>query len=288
MAKTVDRPLYDEFKDTPYITQSRDLQNQAYGYTTNLLDNFNSFINPEQYQAVADAYTQAQWNDLNRNYQQAVNQNAARERNRLGTYGASSSLYNTNTMQNYYNDLASRVAAQTASQYNNLINNEYNRRLKTLSTNYDLWNNTGNINYTHDKNNWQIRNENKDRQWANDVDAKNNNFWNTFARMNKGAVEGFSEGMKTGNIWGGIAGAVAGTIGNSGTVQDSSNMGYNSSDMGGAIAGIVNSIGNRNNNSAYSNYINNQNWLANTGIGNIGLNTSNLSDTIRNAKFSWQ
>ena len=288
MAKTVDRPMYDEFADTPYITQSRDLQNQAYGYTTSSLGNFNNFINPEQYQAVADAYTQAQWNDLNRNYQQAVNQNAARERNRLGTYGASSSLYNTNTMQNYYNDLASRVAAQTAAQYNNLINNEYNRRLQALSTNYDLWNNTGNINYAHDKTNWQIRNENKDRQWANDVDAKNNNFWNTFARMNKGALEGFSEGMKTGNIWGGIAGAAAGTIGNSGTVQDSFNMGYNALDIGSAIAGIAQGIDNRNNSSNYSNFVNNQNWLANTGIGNYGLNTNQLSDTIGNARFSWQ
>lgn len=279
MAKTVDRPMYEEFADTPYITQSRNLMDQAYGYTTNALDNYNSFINPEQYQAVADAYTQAQWNDLNRNYQQAVNQNAARERNRLGTYGASSSLYNTNTMQNYYNDLASRVASQTASQYNNLINNEYNRRLNTLINNYNTWTGAGNTNYMHDYNNWRLRNVNKDRQWQNEVDKKN---W----LGDKIADVGGLVGAAIGSIWGApqvgyaVGSAAGSTIG--GAMQTNQ-------DSGGIVTqGNYSYIPNQYASPSYGQYQSNQNWLANTGIGNLGLNTSNLSDTISNAKFSWQ
>ena len=284
MAKTVDRPDFPEFGDTPYITQSRALQDQAYGYTTNALDNFNSFINPEQYQAVADAYTQAQWNDLNRNYQQAVNQNAARERNRLGTYGASSSLYNTNTMQNYYNDLASRVAAQTASQYNNLINNEYNRRLQTLNTNAGLWSGTGATNYQHDYNNYNVRLQNMYNDWLDEVDRKNNTGWNMVANIAKNAVSGAQAGSAAGP-WGVAIGAGVGAIGGSGTNQDTSNI----ANLANNIQGLWNKWQTRNvNGTPYNDYQSNQNWLANTGIGNIGLNTSDLSDTIGNARFSWQ
>lgn len=273
MAKTVDRPDYPEFGDTPYITQSRALQDQAYGYTTNALDNYNSFINPEQYQAVADAYTGAQWNDLNRGYLQNMNQQAANERNRLGTSGASSSLYRTNTLQNNYNDLATRIAAQTASQYNNLINNEYNRRLQTLATNADLWSGTGATNYTHDYNNYKTRMQNMYNDWLDEIDSKN-----AKNQMIGGIIQGINSigGSVAGGIFGGFQGSMAG--GQMGAQQgqminNALGLGYNQlSDSS----------------PSYNQYQSNQNWLANTGIGNIGLNTNQLSDTIGNAKFSWQ
>ena len=275
MAKTVDRPDYPEFGDTPYITQSRALQDQAYGYTTNALDNYNSFINPEQYQAVADAYTQAQWNDLNRGYQRAINQNAARERQRLGTSGASSSLYNTESLNQQYNDLASRVAAQTASQYNNLINNEYNRRLQTLATNADLWSGTGATNYTHDYNNYKTRMQNMYNDWLDDIDKKN-----AKNQMIGGTIQGLSSigGAVAGGIFGGPMGAMMGQQAGSqlgGIVNNAFGLGYTQ---------------NTGSSSPYANYQNNQNWLANSGIGDTSLGTTNLQDLLKNNSLyqAWQ
>ena len=276
MAKTVDRPMYEEFQDTPWITHNREMENTAYGTLNNALDNLYNF-NENQYQAIADDYTGAQWKDLNRGYLQAMNQQAANERNRLGTSGSSSSLYNTNTLQNSYNDLASRLASTTASQYNNLINQEWNRRLQNLNLYNNLWRNAGTTAHNIDLANWDIRNQNKDRQWANDIDKHNNTGWNWFARINQGALDGFSEGMKTGNPWVGLGGAIAGTIGASGSNQTSGNLGSTSMNL------FSNLSGNTGNN--YSNYVSNQNWLANSGIGNYGLSTNNLTDTLNNSNL---
>lgn len=294
MSKTVERPMYEELADTPWITRNRELNDYSYNNMLNALDNLNRFTDRDlnQYQTVADQYTQSMWNDLNRGYQQAVNNNIAREQNRLGTTGASSSLYNTNTLQNNYNDQAARLASQTAAQYQNLINNEYNRRLSNTNLYNSLFNTSGNITQANDIANWQIRNTNKDRQWLNDVDKNNNTGWNWFANVNKGALEGFSEGMKTGNIWGGVAGAIAGGVGNSGTNQNTGNSSVNSnsslfSNLGNQLSNWWNT---RNvNGTDYNSFMNNNNYLGSSGIGNYGLSTSDLQDILPNSgRFSWQ
>lgn len=275
MAKTVARPMYEEFADTPWITHNREMEDNAYGKLNNALDNLYNF-NEDQYQAIADDYTGAQWNDLNRGYLQAMNQQAANERNRLGTSGASSSLYNTNTLQNSYNDLATRLASTTASQYNNLINQEWNRRLQNLNLYNNLWGNAGQTAYQHDYNNWQIRNTNKDRQWANDVEENNATGWNAVANVLKGTVEGAQAGSSFGP-WGAAIGGVVGGLGATGTNQNSSNLGSNSMNLFNNLSG--------NNTNSYSNYANNQNWLANSGIGNYGLSTNDLTDTLSNSNL---
>lgn len=275
MAKTVDRPMYEQFQDTPWITHNREMENTAYGTLNNALDNLYNF-NENQYQAIADAYTGAQWKDLNRGYLQAMNQQAANERNRLGTSGASSSLYNTNTLQNSYNDLAGRLASNTASQYNNLINQEWNRRLQNLNLYNNLWRNAGTTAHNIDLANWDIRNQNKDRQWANDVDEHNNTGWNAIANVLQGSVEGAQAGSSFGP-WGAAIGGVVGGLGATGTNQNSSNLGSTAMNL------FSNLSGNSSNN--YSNYANNQNWLANSGIGNYGLSTNNLTDTLSNSNL---
>ena len=293
MAKTVARPMYEEFADTPYITHNRDMEGTAYDYLNNALENLNRF-NEQQYQAVADAYTQAQWNDLNRRYQQAVNANAARERNRLGTYGASSSLYNTENLQRNYNDMASSVAAQTAAQYQNLINNEYKRRLQNLNTYNKLWTDSGNRTYQHDYGNWQIRNINKDRQWLNEVDKKNNTGWNAIANVGKGIVQGISSGSSLGP-YGAIAGGILGGIGGTATNQGDNTGSNIFSQVGNTIQDGYNALRNwyntRNvNGTDYTNYQNNQDWLANSGIGNTSLGVTNLQDLLKNNSLyqAWQ
>lgn len=281
MAKTVKRPMYEELADTDYIARNRELNTNSYGYLNNALDNFNRYNDStlNQYQNVADQYTAAQWKDLNTNYTNAMNQQAARQRNRLGTSGASSSLYNTNNLQNYYNDLATRVSANTANVYPDLINNEYSKRLQNINLYNQLFNNSGVLTQQNDIANWQIRNQNLDRQWMNDVEANNTSGWNLFANMNKGALEGFSEGMKSGNIWGGLAGGIAGTIGatgsnsyqqglnnsSSGSSDNSSTYGAIGNIIGSSVTNLRNKYGN--NNSSTSQDEKRNYWTSNYPLG---------------------
>lgn len=208
MGSTPDMPMYEEYADTPFITRNRELNPMAYDYLTRAMENLDLYnANPEAYQAVADAYTQAQWNDFNRGYNEAMNQQAANNYNRLGTSNATSNLYTTDSTQRRMNDLASRIAANTASQYNNLVNQEYQRRLGSLGTYANLFNNSGAITEDVDMTNWGIRNENKDRQYMNDV-----NDYNKKMGMIGGTIQGLSSigGAVAGGIFGGPAGAMLG------------------------------------------------------------------------------
>lgn len=212
MGSTPDLPMYDTYSDTPFITMNRELTPVAYDYLTQAMKNLDLYSgNTDAYQAVADAYSQAQWNDLNRSYNQAMNRQAAANYNRLGTSNATSNLYATDNAQRNYNDLASRVAANTASQYNNLINQEYNRLASTLGTYNNLFNNSGAITEDVDRTNWQIGNMNKDRQYQNDVN-NSNKVWKTISGTISGIGQGATTGFMAGGPWGAVAGGVLGGV----------------------------------------------------------------------------
>lgn len=240
--KNVAKPMYEEFKDTPFITQNRELQNTAYQNMNTALDNYQQFYNnPNVQQSVIDAYNNVAWNDLNRNYQQAMNRNAAREYNRFGTNASSSGLYNTDSLQRNYNDQASRIASNTAQYRDSLINNEINRRLGNAQVYNTLWNQAGETAYAHDKINQNVRWLNQDRKWENDV-AKNNtkgSLGSTISGAVSGAAQGFLSG---GGPWGALAGAVAGGAAGyfgSANGQDTSNAG----NIGGSIGSLFGSSG---------------------------------------------
>lgn len=238
MSKYVKRPMYEEYEDTPYITRNRELNTTSYNNLNTALNDINNFsyTDYDSYAPLTDAYSNYAWQQLNRNYQNAVNKNVQNQQQRLGTTGSSSGLYTTDTNQQYYNNLASNIASQTAQYANQLMGQELNRRYQNADLYNSLFNQTGSTTEAVDQANWNIRNLNKERQWLNDVDKNNNTGWNWFANVNKGALEGFSEGMKSGNIWGGIAGSIAGGIGNSGTNQTaSSNSGSSSGSSSGSV-----------------------------------------------------
>lgn len=270
MAKTVDQPMYDLMEDTPWITRNRELNTYSYGLLNDAIANLYNY-DQNAMQSVADAYTAAQWNDLNRGYNQAVNQNIARQYNRLGTLGSTSGLYTTEGLQQQYNDLASRVAAQTASQYNNLVNQELNRRLTGLNTYNTLFNNSGQITQQNDLMNYQTAQTNKDRQWQNDVQRKN---WlsNAIGNTIGGAIQGFAS---SGSPWGALAGGVIGGVqGFSGTGQD------------GNIGQTVQALNNTFAKQTTPTPTNVNTFSGVTGnYGNWGLNTNQLSDTMGNSSF---
>lgn len=241
--KIVAKPMYEEFKDTPFISQNRELQNTAYKNMNTALGNYQNFYdNPDVAQSVIDDYNKVAWNDLSRNYQQAMNQNAAREYNRFGTNASSSGLYNSDTLQRNYNDQAARIASNTAQYRDNLINNEINRRLGNVEVNNSLWNQAGQTAYGHDKTNQNVRWMNQDRQWENDV-AKNNSKASLGSTL-MGALSGAGKGFITGGPWGALAGAAAG--GASGYLGSANGMSTaNAGDVGGSIGGLFGSYINK-------------------------------------------
>lgn len=236
-----DMPMYEEFQDTPWITRNRELNEQVYPYLTDAYKNLGSF-DQDYMKSLADDYSGAQWSDLNRQYQQRVNQNLARNYNRLGTTGGSSSGYSDESLNRYYNDLASRVASNTAQYYDQLVGNNLNRQLQQLDAYNALFNNSGNTTYAHDKTNQEIRWTNQDRAWQNDVRDYNNSGWNKFANIVGGVVQGAGTGLAAsgGNPIGGAIGGVLGGIGSSGSQINSAQLGQTSSLGAQTITNLLN------------------------------------------------
>lgn len=281
--KTPSRPQYEQLADTPWITRNRELNTNSYANLNTALDDFQNFNvnNNDYYQSIADAYTNAQWNDLNRAYTQQANQLAARERQRLGTSGSSSSAYNTDSLNRNYDYLASQVAANTANQYNNLVNQAYNRGLANINLYNTLFNNSGTETQRVDENNWKIRLQNQQNKWLDEVDDANSGF--NIGGALTGALSGATSGFAMGGPWGALGGAVIGgaTGGFGGSNQSSST-------LGGQAGGFLNTLSNNVNTSRAANSIGSNIGanLANNYFGSSsGLNQSRLQDNIGNFDF---
>lgn len=276
--KTPSRPQYEQLADTPWITRNRELNTNSYANLNTALNDFQNFNvnNNDYYQSIADAYTNAQWNDLNRAYTQRANQLAARERQRLGTSGSSSSAYNTDSLNRNYDYLASQVAANTANQYNNLVNQAYNRGLANIKLYNTLFNNSGDETQRVDENNWKIRLQNQQNKWLDEVEG-GGGF--DIGGAVSGAIGGASAGSAFGP-WGAVAGAVIGgaTGGFGGSNQSSST-------LGGQAGSFLNSL----NSGSTSNISSPNTYQTFSGIGNTntgwGLNTSDLTNNLSNSNF---
>lgn len=276
--KTPSRPQYEQLADTPWITRNRELNTNSYANLNTALNDFQNFNvnNNDYYQSIADAYTNAQWNDLNRAYTQQANQLAARERQRLGTSGSSSSAYNTDSLNRNYDYLASQVAANTANQYNNLVNQAYNRGLANIKLYNTLFNNSGDETQRVDENNWKIRLQNQQNKWLDEVEG-GGGF--DIGGAVSGAIGGASAGSAFGP-WGAVAGAAIGGL--SGGFGGSN---QSSSTLGGQAGSFLNSL----NSGSTSNISSPNTYQTFSGIGNTntgwGLNTSDLTNNLSNSNF---
>lgn len=231
----VEAPVYEEMQDTPYITGLReDLPMYREGFNR-YLENLD-VLSPEvqqKYQDIANEYTQSQWNDFNRNAlanYKAINQ---ANLNRFGSMGTSGAMYGNDTYNRQLNDLSSRIASNTAGQYQNLINNYYNQKLNTLNAYNNAYGNAGNVTYGHDQQNWNIRNMNKEAKYVADVqNAQNGGGWN-FGNMLSGAASGAASGASVGGLWGGIAGGVLGGV--TGGLSGNNASGMQAAQLGGTL-----------------------------------------------------
>lgn len=282
--KTPKRPQYEQLADTPWITRNRDLNTSSYANLNTALDDFQNFNvnNNDYYQSIADAYTNAQWNDLNRAYTQQANELAARERQRLGTSGSSSSAYRTDSLNRNYDYLASQVAANTANQYNNLVNQAYSRGLSNINLYNTLFNNSGDETQRVDENNWKIRLQNQQNKWLDEVEGAGSGGFDIGGAIS-GAISGGSAMAATGNPWAIAAGAVVGGVtGGLGGSNSSSSSGGSST--GGLLSSLANRFLDNSSTSQAGNSIG-------ASIGNnffssgSGLNQSHLQDNIGNFDF---
>ena len=133
------------------------------------------------------------------------------------------------------NDLATRIAGQTAGQYENLMNNYYTQKLNTAQLYGNTYFGSGGILQDNDIENWKIRNRNIEAKYAADVQNANRGGFNLGNALS-GAASGALMGSKAGP-WGALIGGVAG-----GAVGGFTDSGNQASQLGANLGGIYPSI----------------------------------------------
>lgn len=207
--KTIYLPLYDEFEDTPWISRNRELNRDTYDWYRQGLEELGQ-PSEQLYDTIVGRATQSMWDDYNRNYQKAVNQNIARNYGRTGTTQSTAAGYLADNLQRQYNDSAARISGQANQMYNQLLNSNL-QRVNLLG---NAFNTSGQTTQAVDKANYDIRQQNKDRQWQNDIlREKSKTDW--IKIMSDAGAAGYKaglEGMKSGNPWVALGGAIGGTL----------------------------------------------------------------------------
>ena len=117
-------------------------------------------------------------------------------------------LYNTDMGGIANADLNRRVDSANAQQYGSLANQYFNNQLANLAARYMQYVPSGEDINAADYVNNNITNQNKDRDYYNQIirDQNKSNPWNIV----KSAVEGGMKGAQWGGPWGALAGTVAG------------------------------------------------------------------------------
>ena len=197
--KKVISPFQQElYEDTPWISRNRELNAQSYDLFKNALTDLGQ-QDQQYYEGLASRAMGSAYDDLNRNYQNAVNQNLARNYGRFGTTASTSGGYVSDSLQRQYNDMASRLATQQAQYQDQFINSALNRDLAKLQAYYTPFINSGRTTEAVDLMNYKIGQENRQRQWQADATKK----------MNKTGTWG-KVGGAAGTVVGGIVGAYFG------------------------------------------------------------------------------
>lgn len=161
-------PGYEELKDTPWITQGRDIAQRG---GEGIIENYNrvNVFDEGQRESMdklnEDAYRRA-FADLNKGYREGMNKYASANYNRFGSLNSTPSSYITDEFNRRYQRDMANLAYDKAINYENLVNQELQRRYNTLGMYQTLYN-MGQIPYQQDVQNWQIRNKNRDIAYEN-------------------------------------------------------------------------------------------------------------------------
>ena len=201
--KAPELPLYDLYSDNIYQTDNRQLAKDLGAWLNTNYDTIDA--TSDAYRANQDAYI-GNYNNMVRN---TLAKNYSAYDNARALSGANTSLYNTDIGSLYNNDLNTRVSSANAQQYGNLANQYFNNQLANLTARYMQYVPSGEDINAVDYVNNNITNQNKDREYYNQIirDKNKSNPWNIV----KSAVEGGIKGAQWGGPWGAVAGVAAGT-----------------------------------------------------------------------------
>ena len=161
--KKVSAPQYEKFQDTPWIKQGREIADIG---GRGVLDNYgkvNVFDEATQASLNArnnDIYNRA-FGDMERAYTDTMNKYNAANYNQFGTLNATAPAYRTDEYQRQFQRQLDDLAYNKAVNYENLINNELQRRYNTLDMFGNMYN-YGQIPHSVDVANWNTTNTNKD------------------------------------------------------------------------------------------------------------------------------
>ena len=125
----VSAPQYEEFEDTPWITQGREIADIG---GKGVLENYNKvnvFDEPTQQSLEArnNAVYQRAFGDMERAYKDTMNKYNAANYNQFGTLNATAPAYRTDEYQRQFQRQLDDLAYNKAVNYENLINNELQR-----------------------------------------------------------------------------------------------------------------------------------------------------------------
>ena len=173
---------YEEMKDTPWITQGRDIADKG---GQGILENYNKVnvfddqTKRELAQRNREIYNRA-FDNMEREYTNTMNKYAAKNYGQFGTLNATAPSFVTDQYridaQRQMNDLAYNQAVN----YDDLMDRELQRRYNTLNMFGNMYQ-YGNTPYQLDLANWNTRNTNKDIAYNNALlqyQADQNSFGN--------------------------------------------------------------------------------------------------------------
>ena len=168
--------MYDERAENTYNTANREMTGNLGSW---LLDNYKTVgqVSPEQelkYQDISDKAMEAAWSDYNRELGKAQAVANSRAYNRFGSLTNTPSLYDQESFARQANQGAVDLAGNTAQYYNNLVNQDINKQLQAWKNYSNMYNKSGEDITVLDAYNWNIRNQNKDRAYTNDVEKFKN------------------------------------------------------------------------------------------------------------------
>ena len=191
---------YEEMKDTPWITQGREIADIG---GKGILDNYNkvNVFSPETQKSLEarnNAIYKRAFDNMERAYTDTMNKYNAANYGQFGTLNATPAAYRTDQYRRDFQRQMDDLAYNQAVNYDTLMDNELQRRYNTLDM-YNTLYGYGQTPYQQDIANWNTRNTNKDLAYqvgvANNQGLFGNKFYNLTGPLGSSFAGGFGSGF---------------------------------------------------------------------------------------------
>ena len=199
MGSTPSHAHYEEMKDTPWITQARDIAKRG---GQGILDNYNNVnvfddATKKSIEARNNEIYKRAFDNMSREYTNTMNKYNAANYGRFGTLNATAPYYVTDQYQRDFQRQMNDLAYNQAINYDDLFDKELQRRYNTLNMFSNMYG-YGTVPYQQDVNNWNTRNTNKDIDYLNAMTNYQNSFGNRIANIGYSTLASFGNSLGEG------------------------------------------------------------------------------------------